>query len=171
VRIFAKGGPSRGAVQAAWPLAALCAVTMFASPLAAQEVNISGLSDVNFGTLRPVGEARRAQSLCVFSNLPTRGYMVAAQGSGAGGAFVLDAGSAGELPFSVEWSDQPGVESGTALTPGQPLGGQTSTATDATCGSGPARSASLVIVLRATDLASARAAAFSGTLTLTIAPQ
>jgi len=48
-------------------------------PLAAQEVNISGLSDVNFGALRPTGEARRAHSVCVFSNLPARGYMVMAQ--------------------------------------------------------------------------------------------
>jgi hypothetical protein len=164
-------GSAGRAAQAAWPLTALLAAFLSVAPLAAQEVNISGLSDVNFGALRPTGEARRAQSVCVFSNLPARGYMVTAQGSGAGGAFVLDAGGAGELRYGVEWSDRPGVDSGMPLQPGQALGGQTSTATDATCSSGPVRSASLVIVLRAADLAGARAAAFSGTLTLTIAPQ
>jgi hypothetical protein len=164
-------GSAGYAVLAVRPLAALLASTLIATPLAAQEVSISGLSDVNFGALRPTSEARRAQSVCVFSNLPARGYMVMAQGSGSGGAYVLDAGSARELPFTVEWSDRPDVDSGIPLVPGQPLGGLASTATDATCGSGPARTASLVVVLRAADLAAARAAAYSGTLTLTIAPQ
>jgi hypothetical protein len=169
--MLGRRGPSVRSGKAAWPLALFSASLLATTPLAAQEVNISGLSDVNFGALRPTAEARRAQSVCVFSNLPAHGYMVMAQGSGAGGAFVLDAAGAGELPFAVEWSDRPDIDSGMPLTPGQALGGQTSTATDATCGSGPARSASLVIVLRAADLAAARAAAFSGTLTLTIAPQ
>lgn len=153
-------------------LAAGLALLLAAPPLAAQSVNISGLSDVSFGALRPVTDARRAQSLCVFSDLPGRGYLVTATGSGAGGAFVLDGGGGAGLPFAVEWADQPSVDQGMPLNPGQPLGGQTSTATDATCGSGPARTASLVVVIARADLAAARSATnYSGTLTLVIAPQ
>lgn len=153
-------------------LVMVVAPALAAPPLAAQSVNISGLSDVTFGALRPVADARRAQSLCVFSDLPGRGYIVTAAGSGVGGAFVLDGGGGQGLPFAVEWADQPSVDQGMPLNPGQPLGGQTSTATDATCGSGPALTASLVVVIAGVDLAVARSATnYSGTLTLTIAPQ
>lgn len=143
-----------------------------AEPLGAQSVNISGLSDVSLTGLRPLEDARRAQPICVFSDTPGRTYLVTAQGSGQGGSFVLDGNGTGDLPFSVEWSDSPAVTSGMPLSPGQPLGGQASSALDATCSTGPTRSASLIVVITRADLTSARSGVnYRGTLTLTVAPQ
>jgi hypothetical protein len=46
-----------------------------------------------------------------------------------------------------------------------------STATQQTCNSGPATSASLVVILRTAALSSAAAGSYSGSLTLVIGPE
>ena len=147
-------------------------VGLAAHPLAAQTVNVSGLSDVSFTDLRTGGDVRRAQSVCVFSDLPTRGYMITVRGSGSGGAFVLEGLGAGDLAYSVEWSDRPGENTGMPLLSGIALGGQTSAATDAKCSNGAVRSASLILVIAREELAAGRSGVnYSGTLSLTFAPQ
>lgn len=133
-------------------------------------VQISGLSDVAFGTVDPATAASDAQNVCVWSNTSTRGYTLTATGSGASSAFTLSDGT-NALAYAVEWAATSGQTSGTALTAGTALGSLTSTATNPTCSAGPAASASLIVKMAAADLQAAVAGSYTGTLTLVVAPQ
>lgn len=134
-------------------------------------VQISGLTDVSFANQDPTVPAADAQNVCVWSNGSTKGYNVTATGSGTGSAFTL-ANGALTVPYSVEWSGTAGQSSGTALTSGSALRGLTSTATDATCASGPSDTASLIVKIATPDLQSMQASTnYTGTLTLVVAPE
>jgi hypothetical protein len=150
----------------------LGALAVYGSPaLAADKVRISGLADVSFGTIGNLGaDAVRSQSLCLYSNSSTNGYNVTATGGGPGGSFLLSSGGL-SLPYEVQWSSSAGQSSGIKLNPNVPLTGQVSAATQQACGSGPASSASLIVVLRSSALSSATAGAYSGTLSLLVAPE
>jgi hypothetical protein len=152
---------------------AVLATLAAGSPAEAADVEISGLQDVSFSGLNPMVDATRTQNVCVFSNSITRGYNITARGSGTTSAFTLSAGgSLPALPYTVQWSPSAGSGSGTALTPAVPLTGQTSGATDPTCLLGLIASATLILVLRTADLqAAASGVTYTGTLSLTIAPQ
>jgi spore coat protein U-like protein len=133
-------------------------------------VQISGLSDVAFGTVDPVSAAAQAQNVCVWSNTSGRGYSVTASGSGAGNAFSLTDGT-NTLAYGVEWAASSGQSSGTALVSGTALGILASTATTPTCSAGPAATASLIVKMTAASLQAAVASSYTGTLTLVVAPQ
>ena len=133
-------------------------------------VQISGLSDVAFGTVDPTVAASNAQSVCVWSNTSGRGYTVTGTGSGTGNAFTLSDGS-NDLAYAVEWADTSGQSTGTALTPAAALAGLSSAAVDPTCSAGPASSASLIVRMTAADLQAAVAGSYTGTLTIVDAPQ
>jgi hypothetical protein len=156
-----------------WALRGLaCALLLGVSPAqAADKARITGLADVSFGAIGNLGaDAVRSESLCLYSSSTTNGYNVTATGAGPGGAFQLSSGGL-SLPFEVQWSSSAGQRSGTQLSPNVPLTGQVSAATQQTCGSGPASSASLIIVLRSGALSSATAGTYSGTLSLLVAPE
>lgn len=137
----------------------------------AQKVRVTSLSDVDFGLLSNLqADSRRSQNICLFSNSSGGAYSVAASGSGAGSAFTLSNGS-NSLVYEVEWSDQSGQSNGSSLMPNAALTGRTSSASHQFCNSGPAASASLIIVLRSTDLAQAREGSYSGSLTLLISAE
>ena len=133
-------------------------------------VQISGLSDIAFGTVDPAAAAASAEDVCVWSNTSGRAYTVTATGSGASNAFSLSDGS-NSLNYAVEWAGTAGQSAGTALVSGTALGGLSSTATNPTCSSGPAASASLIVKMAAADLQAAAASSYTGTLTLVVAPQ
>ena len=141
--------------------------------LAASMVRISKLVDVSLLSLDPLVQASRSQSICVFSNSPTKGYNVTARGSGAGAAFTLSGGAGiPVLPYSVQWSGQSGQTAGATLTPNVALTALTTTATQQACTSGPATTASLIVVLSPSDLQSASSGInYTGVLTLVIAPE
>jgi len=146
---------------------------VLASPAgaASNNVRITNLGDIAFGTIaNPSADAVQSESLCVYANTATNGYNVRAIGSGSGGAFSLSS-AAGSLPFEVQWSSSSGQASGAQLLPNVALGGQISSATQQTCNSGPAASASLVVILRTAALSSASAGSYSGALTLVIGPE
>ncbi len=150
-----------------------CALAMlaFAMPLpAGAKVRINGLADVNFGALANLEmDAVQSQSFCLYSQ--NSRYSIRADGSGSGGAFRL-AGAAAELSYEVRWNEQGGATNGTALSPGVALSGLVSNAQNQNCtGSGPATSASLILVLPATSLTSAMEGSYSGTLTLIVAEE
>ena len=135
-------------------------------------VKISNLSDVDLTNVDPSIDAAVAQDICVWSNTVTRGYQVTASGSGAANAFTLASGALPEVPYSVEWANSSGQTSGTPLATGAALTGQTSTATNNNCASGPSSSASLIVKIGSTDLQAMPAATtFTGTLTLVVAPE
>lgn len=133
-------------------------------------VEISGLSDVAFGTVDPASAASQAQNVCVWSNTSGRLYSVTATGSGAANAFTLTDGT-NTLAYGVEWAASSGQASGTALVSGTALGSLASTATSPTCSAGPAASASLIVKMTAANLQAAVASSYTGTLTLVVAPQ
>lgn len=138
---------------------------------AADKVRLTGLTDVAFGTVGNLGaDAVRAQDICIYSTSPTSGYHVTATGSGAGGNFELSSGI-DTMSFDVAWNSTLGQASGTLLTPNVPLTGQVSSATQQTCNSGPARTGSLVVILRSAGLSSAKAGTYNGTLTLVVGPE
>lgn len=152
-------------------------IGLFAAALAgpeaalAQKVRITNLSDVNFGLISNLqADARRAQNVCLFSNSTGGRYSVTATGSGTGSAFTLTNG-ANSLAYEVEWSDQSGQTSGTSLSPAVASVGRVSAATQQTCNSGPATSASLIVILRSSALTQAREGSYSGSLTLVVAAE
>lgn len=167
--------PARG-VRGRAPRASLCLAMMFVlvgqpQQASAQKVRITDITDVDFGLLSDLqADSRRSQNICLFSNSSGGAYSVAASGSGPGSAFTLSNGSA-SLAYEVEWSDQSGQSSGTGLAPNAALTGRMSSATHQFCNSGPAASASLIIILRSVDLAQAREGSYTGSLTLLIAAE
>lgn len=135
-------------------------------------VRISGLTDVDLTNVDPSVNALAAQNICVWSNTAARGYRVTATGSGAANAFTLASGALPVVPYSVEWAGTSGQTSGASLTTATALTGQTSSATNANCSSGPPSSASLIVKIGAADLQAMPASTtFSGTLTLVVAPE
>ena len=151
-----------------------CIVTVaIAAPAlaASNNVRITNLSDVAFGTLTNLGaDAVSSQGVCVFANTSSNGYRITASGSSSGGSFALGSGP-NLLDYEVQWSPSPGQSSGSALSPNVSLTGLSTTATQQTCNSGPASSASLIVVLRSSALSSAAAGSYSGTLTLVLGPE
>jgi hypothetical protein len=133
-------------------------------------VQISGLTDIAFGTVDPTSAATSAEDVCVWSNTSGKGYQITASGSGAANAFTLTDGT-NTLAYDVQWADTSGQSSGSALATGTALGGQVSTAANPTCSSGPAATASLIVNMSAANLQAAVAGAYTGTLTLVVAPQ
>jgi hypothetical protein len=138
---------------------------------ASNKVRLTSLTDVAFGTIGNLSlDAVQSGSVCLYSDTNTNGYNITASGSGSGGAFQLASGL-DWLTYEVQWSSSAGQNSGVQLIPNTPLAGQTSTATHQSCNNGPATSASLIVVLRATALSSAAAGSYSGTLTLVVGPE
>lgn len=133
------------------------------SPAGAQAVQISKLSDVSFGTLSNLQtDSVQSQSVCAFSGLLGGRYSISASGSGGGGAYTLTDGSH-TLPYEVQWSTTAGQTSGTQLTAGSTLSGQTMLLS---CPVLQTVNSSLIVILRGTALSSARAGNYGGTLTI-----
>lgn len=138
---------------------------------ASNKVRITNLSDLAFGSIANLStDAVRSENVCLFADTNTNGYNITATGTGPGGTFQLSSGL-GSMAYEVQWSSSSGQSSGAQLTPNVPLTGQVSAATHQTCSTGPASSASLVIVLRTAALSSATAGAYNGTLTLVVGPE
>ena len=153
------------------PWLALLAALATPPQAAAQKARVTNRSDVNFGLLSNLhSDARRSQNVCLFSNSTGNRYSITATGSGSGSTFALNDGSH-SLAYEVEWSDQSGQTSGTSLAPAVASTGRVSVATQQTCNSGPASSASLIVILRASSLTQAREGNYSGSLTLLVAAE
>ena len=149
---------------------AFAAVALAASSSPAHaKVRLSGLTDVNFGTITNLNsDAIQAQSVCLFAQ--SNRYNIRADGSGSGGAFQIANGS-NSIPYEVRWNSQGGQTNGTTLSPGGILSGLTTNAQNQNCASGPSSTASLILVLPASALSTATQGSYSGTLTLTVAEE
>lgn len=131
---------------------------------------ITGLTDVAFTNQDPNTAASSAQDVCVWSNTATKAYTITASGSGTASAFTLSNGTI-TVPYAVEWNASSGQTSGTALTAGAASPSLTSSATNQTCASGPAASASLVVGITTANLGGMSAgSSYTGTLTLLVTP-
>jgi hypothetical protein len=134
---------------------------------------ITGLTDVNFGTINVFADTPIAQNVCVYSVLggttTRRPYSVRATGSGTGGAFTLASG-ARTLPYEVRWDDTRNQTTGTQLTAGVDSSGYVTGNVSQTCTAGANENASLIITITGTSLASATAGTYTGVLTILITP-
>jgi hypothetical protein len=167
--IAALAVPAQAATQGT--LGATSSGSISISASVPNRARITGLSDVSFASQDPNTAAASAQNVCVWSNTATKNYTVTATGSGAANAFTL-ANGALTVPYSVQWAASTGQTSGNALTAATASSAFTSTATQQTCATGPAASASLIVGISTTDLGAMQAATtYSGTLTLVVAPQ
>ena len=152
-------------------LEGICAAMLVLAPGSAyaQQVRISKLTDVAFGTIGNfTTDLINAQNVCLFNNKGLNTYNITATGNGASGAFTLSAGS-NKLAYEVQWSASSGQTTGTALMAGVTLTNLTDTATISDCSSGPATTASLITILRTAQIGAATAGFYSGTLTLLVA--
>ena len=143
-----------------------------ASPAAADSARISGLADINFGSIVNAVDQTSSQSVivCSYKNNPhNQPYSVTATGSGAAGEFQISSGAA-VMPFDVQWADTAGQAGGTQLQPGTPAAGFANGATGFACPTQGAN-ASLTVTIRSADIAAAPAGTYTGTLQLLIAPQ
>jgi len=171
-------GAARRSTPALRAVAALAATSLALGPLtpeparaASNKVRITKLGDVAFGSIANLSQdAVRSQSVCLYADTATNSYDVTASGTGPGGTFQLTSG-ADALGYQVQWSSSAGQTSGAQLAPNVPLTGQVASATHQTCGTGPATSASLIVVLPAAALSSAMAGTYNGTLTLVVGPE
>lgn len=153
--------------------AALLACVVAPTPALAQanKVRISDLTDVAYGTIISLQtDNRRAQSICVSANAVAGLYSVTASGTGPGGALELSSG-ASSLPYSVEWSPAPGQANGSNLIANTALVGQSTPEKQQDCKARGLQTASLVVILRGTELSRALQGAYQGTLTILIAAQ
>ena len=129
------------------------------------EVRISGLEDITLGTFAGL-DLTGSSAACVYRS-GTGDYEITAEGDGAANAFTLSDGT-NTVAYTVDYDDGTGASamtSGTALT-GQ-TGGDPGSDTCATTGD----NGTIDVEILATDMASLPAGAYTGVLTLTVAPE
>ena len=135
-------------------------------------VQLTGLTDLSFGTLDPTTAAANSENVCVWSNTSTKGYNLTAtgDGGGTGNTFKLASG-ANKLDYTVEWAGTSGATSGQALTTNVAKTGFTSNATNPACSS--STSATLLVKFSTAQMQAAvsSATAYTGALTLLVAPE
>jgi hypothetical protein len=158
---------------AATIVAALAALTAPSDARAQLQSRITGLADVNYGTINSFVDQSNSQNVCIYSafrifGFPfVRDYSVTATGNGTGGAFTLASGPR-TLPYEVRWADAANQTTGTQLTAGSTVSGFGNASTSQTCTGG--ENASLIVTITGTSLATASAGSYSGVLSITIVP-
>lgn len=151
-------------------IVAMIGLGMTPVQVSAQQVQISELTDVAFGTIANMSsDISLSQTVCAYSNALTSNYTVRLTGSGVGGALTLSNGAA-TMPYDVQWNSSAGQTSGTQLVGGVPQSGFVSTGVLPGCTFGLTRSGSLTVILRAAALSAAHAGSYTGTLTVLISP-
>lgn len=150
-------------------LALLVLVAVAAPPARAQQVIVNGLDDVDLGTWPGFGSMVASMDHClgIGNGANDRGRLTIT-GSGIGGAFTLSGGvGTTPLPFTVDYNPRGAgwraVTAGVALTN---LRGTRAT----NCVAG-AQGSQLRVTIAESDIAAARAATYSGVLTLVVAPE
>jgi len=128
-------------------------------------VQISDFDDIFLGDFGGAGDMTGSDTLCVYRNDPAARYEVEARGQGAGDAFVLAQGG-DEIPFEVDFDDGTGFASMTAG--GAALAAEGADTASTTCGG--INNATVRVTVREADLAAASGGAYTGALTLTVAP-
>jgi hypothetical protein len=128
---------------------------------------ITGLDDLDFGTWNGSSNLTRDSFHCVGTNQATRRFNIRAVGSGAGGAFTLSNGSGGTLAFSAAYRSATGANR--ALAPNVVQTGHVGVALSA-CRAG-SQTMRLRLTISTGQFGAARDGVYTGTLTLTVAPE
>jgi hypothetical protein len=131
-------------------------------PVARADVQITGFTDIHFGTWSGSGNLVSTNSLCVYNTVDVN-YNVTA--TAAGGVFQLVNGS-NTLDFSVRFKKSGG--SYTNLPYNTPIGFDNANTSSANCSGGT--NATLEVTIQESALFAARPGTYSGTLTILLEP-
>ncbi len=131
-------------------------------------VRITGIADLTIASYSSPSSFA-ADDVCVYSNTAV-GYDITATSSE--GSFVLTntGPPATQIGYAVEWNASSGQTSGTALTYNTALTGQSTGGANPTCGNVGGANASLIVRVTDSDLGTAPAQTYTGTLLLLIEP-
>ena len=131
-------------------------------------IQISNMADIAFGSYSGTGDLNGNQDVCIYTNLAAGTYVVTATGSGAANAFTVTDGS-NTIAYNVYFNDTTGTTGEVQLSTGSQSAQQSGANTSsATCGGGDA--ANYHIEMLETNLQTAPAASYTGTLTLVVEP-
>lgn len=133
--------------------------TAVVSVTIADIVQISDMNDFAFGTYSGTGDLNGTDDVCIYRN-GTGNYTVTATGSGAANAFTMTDGT-NTIAYSVTLD-------GAALTSGTAANQTGAHASSANCAGTPNKTLNVDVL--AADLQAAPAGAYTGTLTLLVAP-
>ncbi len=133
-----------------------------------QQILISGLDDINFGSVAPTGGKLLADiRICIAVDQPTF-YQVTAMGDDSGGDFNLRSGPY-RMAYRVRYTDRKRQRGFRRLFPGQPLTGlRTRGNNNATC---QKLNAGVRVELPAASMRSAPSGNYQSTLTLMVSPE
>ena len=130
------------------------------------EVRISNLTDIPLGSF--LGDDLVGSSpACVYRS-GTGLYGITAEGDGTGDAFILSETGGAEIPYVVTYDDGTGAES---LTTGTPLTGRSNGDKGSDTCTTTGNNGTIEVTVASGDMAGKTAAAYTGTLTLTVAPE
>ena len=129
---------------------------------------VTAVDDMDLGTWSGSGALSTSDDVCIWTT--GGGYSITADGDGQGGAFELAQGQ-DTIAYSVKWAATAGDPNGTSLTAGTALTGQSTSATSSDCNAGANLTATVAVEIAEGDLSSAPSGAYSGVLTLVVAPE
>lgn len=128
-------------------------------------VRITGLADLDLGTWDGANPMAGSDAVCVYST--TRAYTLTAMGSGAGNAFTLTDGT-NTVAYSVNWQSEGGANN--ALTTGTTVPNLGANHNSVTCNGHASDNATVTVSVSVAALSAIPAGTYTGTLTLTVAP-
>ena len=126
----------------------------------AQQVKISGFTNISLGPWTGSGDVSGENSLCIY-NQATPDYRVRARGGGPGNSFVLSS-AGGDVAYEVRFKESGG--SYVSLTADSFQNFTNANTADVSCGG--VSNANLEVRVTAAALSSATAGNYSGTLTV-----
>lgn len=151
--------------------AVLMAAVLLPALARAQQVRINRLNNIAFGTLAANGtsDAVLTDNLCAYTSALSLGYRVTARGSGSSSAFSLSNGG-NTLAYVAQWASTPNATTGVQLTPNVAISATTSSTLNSQCLLGSGANATLIVRLPAANVAGVTAGTYSGSISITIAP-
>ena len=136
----------------------LFALVSYSQPATAQQVKISGFTNVNLGSWNGSGDLYSEKTICVY-NQATANYKITARGSGSGNAFTLS-GTGGTVAYQTHFKESGG--SYVELTSGSSSNFSGANTTHNDCNG--SSNATFKVTATAAALGSAGAGSYSGTL-------
>lgn len=135
-------------------------------------VSSATFAPIAFGNVASLySDLVNSQSICAFGSLLTQGYSVLASGSGDGGAFTITNGTS-TIPYEVQWAQIGNASAGTLIQPNVSLPNQyeANLLQGVGCLLG-AKSATSIVIVRASSLQQATAGTYNGVLTIILTTQ
>ena len=134
-----------------------------------ERVNISGLSDFNFGQYTGSGDLQADADICIYSNTPTAGYSIRFRGSGASHAMQVDDGSGNTIAYTTNFNPTIGIVGNAQAIPNTNYThtGANTQAVDCSIGG---NSGNIQINMLEANLQAAPNGNYTGTLTILVEP-